>query len=127
MRGVDAAGRSLRPGGQPLSAISRGAVELFVPALWHYEMNNLLRSAVKRRRIPPEDARAALAVLANVPIVHEDVPEPMARHRIFHLAEQFNLSSYDATYLELADRFKVPLHTADAGLAQAAAQLGLVP
>jgi predicted nucleic acid-binding protein len=42
-----------------------------------------------------------------------------------HLALQFDLSFYDASYLELADRLKVPLHSADSRLMAAAKQLGL--
>jgi predicted nucleic acid-binding protein len=110
-----------------LAAISAGTVGLFVPALWHYEMNNLLRSAVRRKRMSPENAQSALEALSAVPILHEDSPEATARRRIFHLAGQFSLSSYDASYLELADRFKIPLFTSDVKLGQAAAQLGLAP
>jgi predicted nucleic acid-binding protein len=110
-----------------LAAISGGDVGLFIPALWHYEMSNLLRSAVRRKRMSPENAQGALEALAAVPIVHEDTPEATARRRIFHLAGQFDLSSCDAAYLELADRFKIPLHTADTKLARAAEQLGLTP
>jgi predicted nucleic acid-binding protein len=65
--------------------------------------------------------------LAGVPLVHEDVPEATASRRILHLAEQFDLSSYAAAYLELADRFKIPLHSADAKLIKAADRLGLAP
>ncbi|MEI6082215.1 MAG: type II toxin-antitoxin system VapC family toxin [Verrucomicrobiota bacterium] len=112
---------------QLLSLIVRGKVELVVPALWHYEMNNLLRSAHKRRRLSEEDAREALETLNQVPLTIEDLPEGPARKRILHLALQFDLFSYDAAYLELADRHKIPLHSADAKLNAAAKQLGLAP
>ena len=112
---------------QLLEQILNGSVELVVPALWHYEMNNLLRSAHRRKRLTEEDAREALDTLNQVPLVIEDLPEGPARKRILHLALQFDLSSYDAAYLELADRHKIPLHTADAKLKEAAKQLGLLP
>ena len=110
-----------------LSLIVQGSVALVVPALWHYEMNNLLRSAHKRRRLSEEDAREALETLNQVPLTIEDLPEGPARKRILHLALQFDLSSYDAAYLELADRHKIPLHTADAKLNATAKHLGLAP
>jgi predicted nucleic acid-binding protein len=110
-----------------LSQIVQGKVELIVPALWHYEMNNLLRSAHKRGRLSEDDAREALETLNQVSLTLEDLPEGPARKRILHLALQFNLSSYDAAYLELADRHKIPLHTADTKLHAAAKQLGLAP
>ena len=112
---------------QLLSLIIKGTVELVIPSLWHYEMNNLLRSAHKRRRLSEEDAREALETLNQVPLTIEDLPEGPARKRILHLALQFDLSSYDAAYLELADRHKIPLHTADAKLNATAKQLGLAP
>lgn len=110
-----------------LSQIVQGKLELVVPSLWHYEMNNLLRSAHKRRRLSEDDAREALETLNQVPLTIEDLPEGPARKRILHLALQFDLSSYDAAYLELADRHKIPLHTADTKLNSAAKQLGLAP
>ena len=112
---------------QILSLIVKGTLELVVPALWHYEMNNLLRSAHRRKRLTEEDARTALETLIQVPLTLEDLPEAPARKRILHLALQFDLSSYDAAYLELADRHKIPLLTADAKLNAAAKQLGLAP
>ncbi|MEI6376334.1 MAG: type II toxin-antitoxin system VapC family toxin [bacterium] len=110
-----------------LKQIVNGSVELVVPALWHYEMNNLLRSAHRRKRLSEEDAREALETLNQVPLIIEDLPEGPARKRILHLAFQFDLSSYDAAYLELADRHKITLYSADAKLKAAAKQLGLLP
>ena len=110
-----------------LKQILKGSIELVVPSLWHYEMNNLLRSAHRRKRLTEEDAREALETLNQVPLVIEDLPEGPARKRMLHLALQFDLSSYDAAYLELADRHKIPLHTADTKLKAAAKQLGLLP
>lgn len=112
---------------QLLVQISKGSVELIVPVLWHYEMNNLLRSALRRKRLSEEDLWNALESLGQIPLAHEDLPESPARKRILHLALQFDLSSYDAAYLELADRLKIPLHTADTKLKAAAKQLGLTP
>jgi predicted nucleic acid-binding protein len=102
-----------------------GAVEFVVPALWHYEMLNLLRSAVRRRRLAPDEMDLAVEALERVPMTLEDLPGATARRRILHLAMQFDLSSYDAAYLELADRFKISLQTNDAKLKAAAKQLGL--
>lgn len=112
---------------QFLTELAKGAVELIVPTLWHYEMNNLLRSALRRKRLSEDDLWLALEALEQVSITHEDLPESPALKRILHLAIQFDLSSYDAAYLELADRHKIPLHTADTKLNAAAKQLGLTP
>lgn len=108
-----------------LGRIISGSVQLVVPALWHYEMLNLLRSAVRRKRLAMEDLGLAVATLERVPMTLEDLPGAPARRRILHLAAQFDLSAYDASYLELADRFKVGLQTNDTKLKAAAKQLGL--
>lgn len=108
-----------------MRAIS-GAIELVVPALWHYEMLNLLRSAVRRKRLATAEMDLAVEALERVPMTLEDLPGAPARRRILHLAMQFELSAYDAAYLELADRFKITLQTNDAKLKAAAKQLGLL-
>jgi len=108
-----------------LARIISGSVQLVVPALWHYEMLNLLRSAVRRKRLATEDLDLTVESLERVPMTLEDLPGAPARRRILHLAMQFDLSSYDAAYLELADRFKIALQTNDAKLAAAAKQLRL--
>ena len=108
-----------------LSQLVKGTVQLAVPALWHYEMMNLLRSALRRKRLAPEDVSEAIDALEQVPILLEDLPGGPARRRVFHLAVQFDLSAYDAAYLELADRLKIRLVTCDAKLNAAAKQLGL--
>jgi predicted nucleic acid-binding protein len=108
-----------------LSQLVKGTVQLAVPALWHYEMMNLLRSALRRKRLAPEDVSEAIDALEQVPILLEDLPGGPARRRMFHLAVQFDLSAYDAAYLELADRLKIRLVTCDAKLNAAAKQLGL--
>ena len=103
-----------------------GAIELVVPALWHYEMLNLLRSAVRRKRLATAEMDLAVEALERVPMTLEDLPGAPARRRILHLAMQFELSAYDAAYLELADRFKITLQTNDTKLKAAAKQLGLL-
>lgn len=108
-----------------LARITSGSVQLVVPALWHYEMLNLLRSAVRRKRLAAEDLDLAVETLERVPMTMEDLPGAPARRRILYLAAQFELSAYDAAYLELADRFKIALQTNDAKLKAAAKQLGL--
>ena len=109
-----------------LDKILAGSVDLVVPGLWHFEINNMLRSALRRNRLSREDAWTALETLECVPVMLVDLPDAAARKRILHLALQFQLSSYDAAYLELADRLKAPLHSSDKRLVAAASLIGLV-
>jgi predicted nucleic acid-binding protein len=46
-------------------------------------------------------------------------------HTIFTLGERLNLTTYDATYLELAQREKIPLISLDQDLIKAAHKIGL--
>ena len=108
-----------------LQAIESGQVGLLVPSLWKYEILNLLRSACRRRRIAADDASAAQVALSRVPLEKVDVPDAIAEAEILHLAQTQNLSAYDASYLELALRFQVPLRTADAALKRAARECGI--
>lgn len=102
-----------------LEKILSGQVELRVPALWSYEMSNLLRSAYRRGRLKRKDLFLALETLANVPLRVFDVPDSATQSRILELALIHNLSAYDAAYLELAKRFKVELHSCDHQLLKA--------
>lgn len=108
-----------------LMSAMRGEVKISVPALWHYEMNNLLHSALRRKRLTLDDAQSSLAALEQTPIFLEDVPTASVQKRILHLALQFEISSYDAAYLELADRHKMILYSFDKKLCTAASLLGL--
>ena len=87
-------------------------VRLLVPALWHYETLNLLRSAVLRKRLDEAEAKKALHFLSEIPI--ETVsPEHQSRPAILDAALRHGLSGYDATYLVLADARGLSLLTAD--------------
>ncbi|MGC9449956.1 MAG: type II toxin-antitoxin system VapC family toxin [Oceanipulchritudo sp.] len=104
-----------------LEEIESGAVELVVPALWHYEMGNLLKSAIRRGRLTRAAARSAQDLLGQVPLGLCDVPSAQTGRAILELSLKHGLSAYDSSYLELARRLKLPLRTADKPLRKAAA------
>lgn len=110
-----------------LAAVLCGDLELWAPSLWIYELANMLRSAHRRKRIEEEMLFEGLRLIAKIQTIHFDVPKGLAVERISQLALQFDLSAYDAAYLELADRLRAPLHTADLRLSDAAAKLDLLP
>jgi len=64
-----------------LTRVMSGAIELMVPALWHYEMLNLLRSAARRKRLAAGDMDLAVDALKRVPMILEDLPGAPARRR----------------------------------------------
>lgn len=108
-----------------LERVESGEVSLFVPSLWKYEMLNLLRSACRRGRLDATEASAAQQAVSRVPIGQVDVPDLTAESEILRLAQTHDLSAYDASYLELAIRYKVPLYTSDRELKKAALASGV--
>ncbi len=93
---------------------------LVVPTLWSFEVANSLLVLVRRRRILASERDRALAALARLPLLVDDEGPRLALGRISELAGQHGLSVYDATYLELAVRRKLPLASRDHALCQAA-------
>ncbi|MDO8586928.1 MAG: type II toxin-antitoxin system VapC family toxin [Armatimonadota bacterium] len=95
------------------------------PAIWPLEMANALLAAERRNRIAQAEAMQFLSLVRSLPIgVDTDVSEGAVDRAMF-LARSENLSSYDASYLELAIRAGVPIATLDSGLAAAAKRLGV--
>jgi predicted nucleic acid-binding protein len=95
-----------------------------VPALWRLEVANSLTVAVRRNRIDVEFRRAALADLTYLDITTDDHTDSHAWSDTLHLADRFRLTLYDAAYLELAQRRKLPLATLDQELRAAAQAVG---
>ena len=92
-----------------------------VPGLWRFEVANAFQAAVWRQRISPEYRDKSLTELARLPITIDADSETHAWTTTLRLADRFGLSIYDATYLELARRRRLPLATLDKTLREAAA------
>ena len=97
--------------------------DVWVPALWLVETGNLLRSAYRRRHIDAAK-RAELATIADTLSLRID-REPVAIARLDAVAAAYGLSGYDAAWLELALRRKLPLATCDAALQAAMGAAGI--
>jgi predicted nucleic acid-binding protein len=67
----------------------------------------------------------ALIHLARLPIAIDAETDAHAWTTTLQLADSFQLTLYDAAYLELALRLGLPLATLDSALRPAAAALGL--
>ena len=96
----------------------------WVPSLWRLEVANSLSMAVKRGRIRPAYRDTALENLAALNIQTDSETDKMAWAATLGLADQFALTLYDATYLELSVRRNLPLATLDSELQKAAKKLG---
>jgi predicted nucleic acid-binding protein len=93
------------------------------PTLLRLEYSNVLRSACKRGILNAQQAQDAIAQLAALPI-EMDTDSPDAG-QILALALRYDLSSYDAAYLDLALRRQLPIATQDTALAAAARLAGV--
>jgi predicted nucleic acid-binding protein len=96
------------------------------PAVWPLEVANGLRSAERRGRIDEQSIPAATHLLMSLPIeVDETIGLEAAIGRLLPLARSVGLTSYDASYLDLATRRGLPLATSDEQLARAARAAGI--
>ena len=97
--------------------------ELWVPALWLLEIGNLLLSAQRRKRITAAKRLELVAAAAALRIRVDR--EPVSLISIDTLAASHKLSAYDAAYLELALRRRLPLATLDDALLAAMGPAGV--
>ena len=104
------------------SVAEHGAV---VPALWRLEIANSLTVAARRGRIDTEFRRAALSDLAMLEITTDPHTDSNAWGETLHLADRCGLTVYDAAYLELALRRRLPLATLDDQLRAGATSCGV--
>jgi predicted nucleic acid-binding protein len=96
-----------------------------VPALWKWEVANVLSVAARRQRIRAADVALALQLLSELPIEIDQEAPARAWRETLYLAEKERLSVYDSAYLELAMRLNVPLATTDKALRRSCEILGL--
>ncbi len=82
--------------------------------------------ALRRKRIDRPRADWFLDTLSLLPIAVEPPLSMIQAKQIITLAVQHTLTFYDATYLELALRTKLPLATLDDALRKGATAEGVV-
>ncbi len=91
-----------------------------VPNLWRLELGNTLTQAERRGRITAAQLATALELVRGLPITTDAETDNRAFREILNLARTTSLTTYDASYLELAMRHGVPLATLDKALIRAA-------
>lgn len=96
-----------------------------VPALWFLECTNGLAMAERRGRVDGRSLMAAVALLRRLPLIVDDTPPLRAFDAVLDLARTHRLTTYDASYLDLALRRGLPLATSDALLRAAATAVGV--
>ena len=96
-----------------------------VPSLWSLEAANVMAKSQRLEKITLAQASAFVALLDALDITVDVSTAQRTMHATLDLARQFNLSAYDAAYLELALREGLPLATLDVKLQSAAREAGV--
>jgi predicted nucleic acid-binding protein len=96
-----------------------------VPALWHFELGNVLLQGERRGRISQQRTTEFFLLLSALRIETDAADAAERRGPILDLARQHRLSAYDAAYLDLALRRALPLASKDAALRRAAQVTGV--
>ncbi len=91
-----------------------------VPTLWHLEAVNVLAGAEKRCEVSLGEIERFISQLENLPIHVDLLTSHQAFKRTLILVRAYKISSYDASYLELAVRLGLPLASLDKDLVKAA-------
>jgi len=99
--------------------------DALIPNLWHLEAISVLLGAEKRGKINLGEIERFISQLENLPIHVDTLTAHQAFGRTLVLSREYNPSSYDASYLELAMRKGLPLSSLDKKLVKAANKAGV--
>ena len=109
------------------SAVRRSlsAANAIVPSIWPLEVANILMLGERRQRSTEAEASKWLRYLELLPIRVDMETTVRAWSDVLHVARSYDLSAYDAAYLELALRLGLPLASVDDRLKAAAESAGV--
>lgn len=99
--------------------------QAFVPSLWYLEVGNILVMAERSKRISFAKITEFVQLLDNLNINVDSETAKCGFNTILSLAYSEKLTTYDASYLELAIRLGKPLATKDHQLRVVAKHLGV--
>ncbi len=96
-----------------------------VPATWGLEIANVIAKSETRGILLENRTQGFLSTLDAAPIVCDSQTHVTVFSETLQLCRRYRLSSYDASYLELALRTALPLSTLDQDLRRAATKAGV--
>ncbi len=91
-----------------------------VPVIWPLEVTNVLLMAVKHKRISKIKAAGFFDRINDLPIKLANNKPLSAMMSIFELGHERKMTSYDASYLDLAIAHNLPIATMDSHLLRSA-------
>jgi predicted nucleic acid-binding protein len=89
-----------------------------VPGVFEYELANVMLVGTRQGRISEERAYEFMSMITELPIARAEIATPA--DALFDTGRAYGLSSYDAAYLLVAMRARLPLATNDVALRKAA-------
>jgi predicted nucleic acid-binding protein len=104
-----------------LQELRRGS-SAAVPGIWWYEVRNILVVNERRNRISPADS---IQFLKNLDQFTIEIDPQRDGTEILELSRRTGRTVYDAAYLALAMRDRLPLATLDKSLQAAAVSAGI--
>ena len=107
-----------------LERLAAGDIAI-VPVLWFYEASSVLARAQNRGTLTALKADEFIAELKSLKVIADEESAVRVFTDVHHLALAHRLTSYDAAYLELAIRRRLPLATLDADLLRACKAAGV--
>ena len=108
-----------------LDQLSTGSI-VYVPAIWPLEVGNVLMGALKRHRISYAAITQFLDQVDSLNIQVDTETASKAFHDILALSHSEGLTTYDASYLELAMRKGIAIASKDKELCRVAIRLGVI-
>jgi predicted nucleic acid-binding protein len=95
-----------------------------VPALWFPEVTNGVLVAERRGGVGVDQSASFMGFITTLPIVEDRTRPSSVQGTVLTLARVYELTGYDATYLELVLRTGRTLATFDRKLAEAVRKAG---
>ena len=108
-----------------LAAMKQAQTGALVPVTWGLEVANVIARAEAKGLVREVQSEAFLEMLEAMDIGADRATFSKALSDTLQIARRYRLSSYDASYLELAMREGLALATLDEDLRKAAAKAGV--
>lgn len=90
---------------------SNNEISIAIPVLLYYEINNLLRTAVKTYRVDADEAIEVYNAFLKLNFI--SYSSELLLKKTLETALKFDISSYDASYVALSEYLKIHFITAD--------------
>jgi len=98
---------------------------VIVPSVWALEITNAVLVAERRKRVKQPDVRRFVELLGGLTIMEQSKTVADTVSNVLPLAREYDLSAYDAAYLDVAVRQGAPLATLDSTLEKAGRSAGI--